>query len=317
MRRLAAGALGSVLAWALVAPWAAWALVRLSGIELDHPAPQLLAMTPYAAVAAVLAFAVVAAGLRRRGPAVVGLVSAAALVAVVAPRALGDEEVRQERPLRVLSINILGRQGDTENVVRLVRRTDADVLSVQELEPEALALLDAAGLSRLLPHRVAAARGGAAGNGLFARFPLEAREPPPGPHAMVTARGTFRGTTLDVTAVHPPAPLSARSTPGWRKQLKGLPRATRNGPRRILAGDFNATLDHPELRDLVGSGYEDAAEQTGKGLTPTWPKLERYPAWVQIDHILADERATFGRVSFHTVPRTDHRAVFAEIHLPR
>ena len=317
MKRLAAGPLGSVLAWALVLPWALWALVRLSGIEIRYPAPQLLAMTPFASVAAVLAFAVVAVVLRRRWPAVVGLASAAVLVAFVAPRALGDEEVRQERPLRVLSVNIFGERGDTENVVRLVRRTDADVLSVQELQPRALELLDAAGLRRLLPHRVARPLPGAAGNGLFARFPLEELEPPPGQHAMITARGTYRGMTFDVTAVHPRAPISETSTPGWRRQLKRLPKATKDGPPRILAGDFNASLDHPEFRDLVGTGYEDAAEQTGKGLTPTWPKFKRYPAWVQIDHVLADERASFGRVSFHTVPRSDHRAVFAEIYLPR
>ena len=32
---------------------------------------------------------------------------------------------------------------------------------------------------------------------------------------------------------------------------------------RILAGDFNATLDHAELRRLIGRGYHDAAEQAG------------------------------------------------------
>ena len=48
----------------------------------------------------------------------------------------------------------------------------------------------------------------------------------------------------------------------WRGDLRALPPATPDGPLRILAGDFNATLDHAELRRLLDTGYEDAAARS-------------------------------------------------------
>ena len=60
---------------------------------------------------------------------------------------------------------------------------------------------------------------------------------------------------------------------------------------RGLAGDFNATLDHAELRRVLDRGYRDAAEQAGVALRPTWPTGKRIlPTLVTIDHVLADRR---------------------------
>jgi endonuclease/exonuclease/phosphatase (EEP) superfamily protein YafD len=96
-----------------------------------------------------------------------------------------------------------------------------------------------------------------------------------------------------------------------------LPAAAPDGPLRILAGDFNATLDHADLRRVLAGGYEDAASVVGAGLHATWPEGRLVPPTVAIDHVLADERAGVRAVSVHTLPGTDHRAVFAELVLPR
>ena len=95
-----------------------------------------------------------------------------------------------------------------------------------------------------------------------------------------------------------------------------LPPATPDGRLRILAGDFNATLDHAELRRVLDTGYQDAAAQVGAGLHGTWPHGRRFPPPVTIDHVLADERLGVRAVSIHTIPGTDHRAVLAELELP-
>ncbi len=85
---------------------------------------------------------------------------------------------------------------------------------------------------------------------------------------------------------------------------------------RILAGDFNATLDNAELRRVVDHGYEDAAAETGTGLRATWPSGRRFPPPVTIDHVLADTRAGWREVRVYPVPHSDHRAVLAEVVLP-
>ncbi len=40
-----------------------------------------------------------------------------------------------------------------------------------------------------------------------------------------------------------------------------------------MAGDFNATLDHPELRRLLTRGWRDAGRERGEALEPTWHGL--------------------------------------------
>ena len=92
-----------------------------------------------------------------------------------------------------------------------------------------------------------------------------------------------------------------------------------DGPLRVLVGDFNATLDHVELRRLLATGYRDAASVVGKGLTPTWPYFG--PRWaitpkVTIDHVLADRRIGVRSFEAFTIPGTDHRVILAELVIP-
>jgi endonuclease/exonuclease/phosphatase (EEP) superfamily protein YafD len=310
----------TALAWLLVVPFVLWAIVRLTGVELGWPAPQLLAFTPYAAVAAVVA-GVVALALRQRLPAALGVVSGLVLLAVVAPRAIGDRDEPPEgaRAVRVLTVNVSFGAADARDVVALVRRTRADVLSLQELTPDGDARLRRAGLSGVLPHRAAEPLPGAAGMAIYSRFALR-REPEPAgtTFPFVTATIDVPGAErVRVTAVHPAAPSLRGETRKWRRDLAALPAASEGDVPRILAGDFNATLDHPELREILDTGYADAAEEAGSGLRPTYPGLRRYPPLVHIDHILVPEDAELGRVEIDAVEDTDHRAVFAEVFLPR
>jgi endonuclease/exonuclease/phosphatase (EEP) superfamily protein YafD len=209
--------------------------------------------------------------------------------------------------------------GSAEALVGLVRRERVDVLSVQELTPGLARELDAAGLAELLPERAGEPRPGGSGIGLYANVPLAnvavaGRRRNPLAAAQARIEG---GPEVELVAVHPPPPRSRSSVAAWRQDLRALPAASPDGPLRILAGDFNATLDHAELRRLLDTGYEDAAAEVGAGLRATWPDDRRLPPPVTIDHVLADERTGVREFSVHPIPGTDHRAVFAELVLPR
>ena len=117
------------------------------------------------------------------------------------------------------------------------------------------------------------------------------------------ATAEVRGAApLEVAAVHPPPPLRGLRTVAWRHDLRALPHATPDGALRVLAGDFNSTLDHAELRRLLDSGYVDAAAEVGAGLEFTWPHDRSWwPPPVAIDHVLADERAGVRAVSVHAI----------------
>lgn len=304
----------SAVAWTLVAAVAVWTVGRVLGLERGFPLFPLMAYTPAVAVAAA-GVVVVCGLLRRRAAAAVALVLALVLGALVAPRALGGPSGAAGGPgptVGVMSANLLFGGADAEAIVALARAKDVEVLSVQELTPPGERQLRAAGLDALMPHRVAQPRDVA----LYATVPLTELPSPPGlskPVAMAAA--TFGDTRVQLAAVHPPPPQSDANVAALRRDLPRLPPAE-DGVLRILAGDFNSTLDHAGLRELIGTGYEDAAARMGAGLKATWPANRRFPPPVTIDHVLVDRRIGVQAFSVHDIPGSDHRAVFAEVELP-
>jgi endonuclease/exonuclease/phosphatase (EEP) superfamily protein YafD len=131
---------------------------------------------------------------------------------------------------------------------------------------------------------------------------------------------------VEVVSVHPCALRLYARQPCWRSGLRALPDAGEplprlagaspaGGPLRVLAGDFNATLDHLLVRELLATGYRDAADATGHGFTATWPQGGSLPG-VAIDHVLADERMSVREFAVHPLRGTDHRPVFAVLTLP-
>jgi endonuclease/exonuclease/phosphatase family metal-dependent hydrolase len=160
------------------------------------------------------------------------------------------------------------------------------------------------------------ARPGAAGSGLYSRHPLRALPEQRTQMAMPQAEFTLPGgRQVAITAVHPVPPISPQAFRDWRYDIGHLPSARAAAPVRILAGDFNATLDHATLRSLIDRGYADAADRTGAGLVPTWGLGSARPP-LTIDHVLVDERCAVRKVKVYDLNGSDHRAVFAEIRLP-
>ena len=314
--------LPSLAAWLVVLPFAGWALMRVIGADLGWPAPQLLAFTPLALLGAALAVGLMLV-LRRWAPAAVAAVAVLALAVVIVPRARGDEAAAPAEggTLRVLTLNLHGNGAEPREVVALVRRVDADVFSVQEVSDESIERLDRAGIRDVLPHLVGEPRPIGRGTALYGKVGLRREPRPPGfLYALAAARVRVLGTggrEVRMLSVHTSAPAGRTVIAEWRRDLKLLPGARDGDLPRVLAGDFNATLDHRPMRDVIDSGYRDAAGETGNGLIPTWPNGRRFPPLVTIDHVLADDRLEVGEVSVHDVEGSDHRAVFAELLVPR
>lgn len=309
------------LTW-LIAVGALWALARLTGADrlplLTGLLVPIMTFTPYAAVVSVI-LAVVALVLRRWKAFGVTLAVVSAFAVAVLPRAVGDTGPVTGGPvLRVLTANLRLGQADPRVLAGLVRRTHADVLSMQEFTPQAGAALDRAGLGRLLPHRITTPLGSALGSALYARWPLHALPMFQVhliglaiPHAEMDVPG---GRRVEMMAVHLARPMNPSGVGQWNRAFVLLPAGRHRGPVRILAGDFNATLDHTSLRRLVGEGYVDAADLTGNGLVPTFRQWWVPP--ITLDHVLADARCAVRRTRVYDLPGSDHRALLAELRLP-
>ncbi|MDG4808271.1 endonuclease/exonuclease/phosphatase family protein [Micromonospora sp. WMMD1120] len=321
VRSVRSARLGTALCWLAVAPTALWAAVRLIGLDRG-PLVQALAFTPYAAGVGVLTL-LLALALRRWWPAALAALSAVALLGVVAPRAVAASQPAADGPtVRLLTANLLAGGADARTLVELVRRHDVDVLTVQEFTPDAQSALDRLGLDRLLPHRQLNAEVGTPGSGLYSRWPLSdvgLRHNLNG-WGFTQAYGTVSvpgGPPVRVESAHPSAPYALDQVGAWRADLTAQPPATPDGGLRILAGDFNATLDHSPLRALLATGYVDAADAAGEGLTGTWGPYDGdlIPP-VTIDHVLVDRRIAVRSVRVLPLPNTDHRPVLATLTLP-
>ena len=298
----------------LVVLFAALALLRLFRVDGGRHTCALLALTPYTTAGGLLIGAL-ALALRQWWAGGALLVLAGLAAATVLPRTLRTRRPRSTgRRLRLLSSNLLFGRGDVKTVVELVREHQVDVLHLLELTPEAAEEFDRAGLFELLPHRVFQPAANGSGSGLAARHPLvELSLAGPAHCAQPSARIDLHGTPVDLVAVHPiPPTTSARA---WKRELAGLPLPDQSGPVRVLAGDFNATLDHANFRRLLRAGYADAADRRGTGLMPTWP-AKVLPPPVTLDHVLVDRRASVADYRVLPVPNSDHHAVYAELLLP-
>jgi hypothetical protein len=122
---------------------------------------------------------------------------------------------------------------------------------------------------------------------------------------------------VEIVAVHtmPPAASPARVR-CWSDDLAALP-APEAGVLRVLAGDFNATLDHAALRAVLARGYVDAARATGRARRVDLAAAARPAA-----PALARPRARRPRIGIAALAVTgvrgsDHRALVADLVLPR
>jgi endonuclease/exonuclease/phosphatase (EEP) superfamily protein YafD len=294
--------------------FALFVLFRLTGIDGNRYTASLLALTPYF-VPAGLVLGGLSLGFGLFVAATGTFALTAVLVALIAPRIVPSHTPVPGGPrLRVLASNLYLGRGDVKTVVELVRQLDVDVLHLVELTREAADDLDRAGLSDLLPHQVFQLAEAGRGSGLASRHPLvELDLAGPALLQQPSARLDLDGHAVEVVACHPVPPTSEPAA--WKSEIGGLPAAPPDGPIRILAGDFNGTLDHGTFRRLLRTGYRDAAVARGAGLRHTWPTSGLWPP-VTIDHVLADRRAAIVAYGVLDVPNSDHRAVFAELALP-
>lgn len=307
----------TAICWVLAGFFLLWAVVRIGGLERGFPLVQLIAYTPYGLLLSLLALLVVVL-FRRWLAAGFLLLAVLALALAVLPREIGGpEEVPGGQAVRILSTNLYGGHADATEVAALVRSRDVDLVAVQELTPRAVENLDRAGFSTDYPHRVLQPAAGATGGGIFSRWPLhdlgrleaEFNQPV----AAVEVPGSI---PFQLASVHPMAPSIPARTGQWAREFEMLPAASSGDLPLVLAGDFNATLDHVKLRDLIDTGYRDAAEVVGNGMVSTWPSRIEWKLPVTIDHVLAEAGISFGSYDVEKISGTDHRAVFAELLLP-
>lgn len=273
----------------------------------------LVSLLPYAALGSLLG-AVLAAVLRRWGQFVVAFGLAAVIGFWWLPVFVADDSPVAATGHSVLALNLQFGRADPDQVAALAAA--ADVVLLVELTEEARRGLQRSGLQQRFPFHFSRTHDKAAGSGIWSRYPLaDTRET----HDLVFENVAARveppeGTAFTAVAVHamPPSPTNGDQGRQINSELAdfliGIP-----GPV-VAGGDFNATRDHPLLRDLAAAGYVDGADSAGAGFLRTWATdMSPVPPLVGIDHVLTrDLPGGVTDLAVVDVSGTDHRAVLAE-----
>jgi endonuclease/exonuclease/phosphatase family metal-dependent hydrolase len=305
----------TLVLWLFGLVFIAIAVLRVLGVDGPPVIVSALTLTPYLALGGLLLF-LVAFAVRRRVLAFAVLLMTLSIAVLLVPRMIGDSQpdVAGDH-LRVLSADLNAGRVDPAGVVRLVREQRVDVLALPELTEAALAGLDAAGLAAELPNRVVDPLPDGAGSGIMARLPLRKIVlVEPGARTQTSVVVDLPGRIdAEVLAVHV-VPIADGDAERWRAELAALPVPFAERVR-VLAGDFAASYDHAAFRRILDPGFVDAAEQTGKGLIPTWMSAPFGPP-ATLDHVLADLRCAVRDYAVYNLPGGDHDAVLAELVLP-
>ena len=293
-----------------------FASIRVFSLDRAFPMVSIVSFSPQILVAVVIPV-VVALLLRARFVAIGVLIVAVVMAVQILPRSVSqDQPQARGEVVTLMTANLLAGSSATDGIERIVAENEVDVLAMQEIDPEAFAILKERGLTKQLPHFTTGLRPEVAGNIIMSRWPIRERdygrpdERAPEPEVVVPR------ASLVLRSVHPFPPTRPQKTKRWQEDLRRLP-AARPAPGdnlRVLLGDFNATLDHRLLRELVSRDYVDAGRTTGNGLVPTWEANSVMK--LTIDHVLVDSRIAVLSYKTYNLPRSDHDAVVVKIRLP-
>lgn len=226
---------------------------------------------------------------------------------------------KQGEAFTVMSSNLSFGDAEPSRVVEVAVKNDTDLLVLTEITPIALSRMRAAGLDQAFPYSQGETADGVAGTMVFSTYELGQSE------TLDTTFGGFQMTlalpeqSITLIAVHPHPPTGdARE---WRADHAIVRRAaaTADGPV-VLAGDFNATVDHKPMRELKGRGFADAADLANSGWQPTWPSAGEMsllgfsvPSTLAIDHVLVTREFRVTDTASVTIQGTDRRALLATL----
>ncbi len=296
----------------------------LFGLDRRSPFVQLVSFRwqlLVAGAALLIVLGVLTLRVRRAWPFAAGLAAVLLIGAVmVVPRAIPDPEPTGGTPFTVLSFNVYEGRANTTALADLIRTERPDVVALPEagqrfadklaplIGPMGYRLRSSVDEDEDDVNGVTAAVAARLGDVSF----KVGHNTSTFPDVQITG-GTLGA--LRVVAFHSVAPVPG-SVPEWREDMSLLPTWCAGPTPAIVAGDFNATLDHSLLRaGMVGCG--DAAAQRGDGLAPTWgPTTLTRAVGPQIDHVLATRGIEAAGFRVVDLPGSDHHAILATLRLP-
>lgn len=217
--------------------------------------------------------------------------------------------------MRIMSINVAKGAADVDAVIDAARLHEVDAIAVQELTPAFAVALEAAGMSGIFPFNVLRPDDDARGTGLWSRFPISNPRQLHGfGFACVAGTIEFGGAKYDLFATHITAPIQDQDSTNWIADLARVDALIEtNLNPLVVAGDFNATVDHKQFRRLLRDGTQDAARQAGRSYVNTFPANWSWPPFAALDHILVPSELTATAFDTVEIAGSDHLAILSAL----
>lgn len=319
--RRARWTLVGIACWLVLAGGAWLTISRFFGITKPVFTVAGQALTPLAYLAV---WPVVGIALWRRRWVMTGLAVALVVVHVavvlpaVWPRSTPSWAADAPR-LRVMTANVKIDNPVDDEAARALVDVDADVLVVVELTPDFVDVLRAQGVRTRYPYRIErTSRWDGRGIGIYSRLPFDelpaieiGGRQAPGARVQLPSGGH-----VDVYGIHTVAPFEPVREGRWRDNLATLRSALPGLPRPfVVTGDFNASRWHPPFGAILDDGVvTDAHEQTGNGLSFSWPADRTLiPRLFRLDHALMSDGVTAVGLREVDIPGSDHSGFVAEL----
>lgn len=221
---------------------------------------------------------------------------------------------------RIMTLNTHNGDASAQEVVDLVRSQNVEVLCMQELSDEFIAELGNAGIYDLLPYYVISdaasevSNGGR--NGIWSLSPMSnvsGNLLPIETSSMPAGTVQIGGRSVRVVSVHPNSPVRGAQDL-WDSGLSVIGSLSDYDHTYLVMGDFNSTWDHARFRELLGSSFVDAGEQSGEGFHMTYPS-GALPSLIEIDHIVYARNSGLVVSSLEAIEvgGTDHRALLGTL----
>jgi endonuclease/exonuclease/phosphatase (EEP) superfamily protein YafD len=309
------------------------------GVERHYPIAQIISFRGLVilAFAAVLVVALLLALIRptRTFFLSIAVLAAVAVVAggmTMASRGLGTDALpaKTDSSIRVMTWNTAGSATSADSIARIAVAMDADIVTLPETtietgEQVALAM-------KALGHPMWAHHAEYGTDGWDARSTTVLISPDLGDYAVIESSqdGSSNTSTVPSAVVMPtsgdgPIVVAAHAVAPrlnymqhWRDDLQWLADQCANHDV-ILAGDFNATLDHMGALGVDGGTLglcHDTASETGNGSVGTWSTDMPALLGAPIDHIMASSgwKATGSIVLRSLADSTsDHRPLIVQL----
>lgn len=236
------------------------------------------------------------------------------LAQVVTPSSIedGPATIAQEgAALRVFHMNVLQPNTSYAQAIAQALQSEADIISVQEIDPRWAAELRTV-LGSQYPFFHLEPRQNCYGIALFSKLPFEKVETLENAGApFIEAWLNVGGDPIRLIAVHATSPISYGHFRRRNEQLQALGDLLSCGDTStIVVGDLNTVpWDQAFRRFCTQAGLRSGAPSVHR----TWPSIGPFAA-IPLDHILVSEDLATSDFATVDIPGSDHRGLYAALH---